>query len=156
MPARPLTASWACSRPRSRNKFATRLADTLRWVISQRLAPRIGGGRYALLEIMGANLRTRETIIHGESEGKSFYEIIESNYTFGWRNFDQACLEAYEKNIITEETRPELCQQTRHRFPRHRCHQESPRRRQDQHRLENESGPGQDGPPSFPTTLKLK
>jgi twitching motility protein PilT len=90
--------------PEDQEQVRRRLADTLRWVISQRLAPRVGGGRYALLEIMGANLRTRDTIIHGESEGKSFYEIIESNYTFGWRNFDQACLEAYEKNAITEES----------------------------------------------------
>jgi twitching motility protein PilT len=75
-----------------------RLSDTLRWIISQRLAPKIGGGRYALIEIMGANLRTKDTIIHGESEGKSFYEIIEASHTFGWRNFDQACLEAYEQN----------------------------------------------------------
>jgi twitching motility protein PilT len=81
-----------------------RLADTLRWVISQRLAPKIGGGRYALIEIMGANLRTKDTIIHGESEGKSFYEIIEASHTFGWRNFDQACLEAYEQGVITEES----------------------------------------------------
>ena len=35
-----------------------RLADTLRWVVSQRLVPRIGGGRTALLEIMGTSLRT--------------------------------------------------------------------------------------------------
>ena len=82
----------------------TRLADTLRWIISQRLAPRIGGGRFALIEVMGANLRTKDSIIHGESEGKSFYDIIESNHSFGWRNFDQACLEAYEQNIITEES----------------------------------------------------
>ncbi len=81
-----------------------RLSDTLRWIISQRLAPKIGGGRYALIEIMGANLRTKDTIIHGESEGKSFYEIIEASHTFGWRNFDQACLEAYEQNLITEES----------------------------------------------------
>jgi len=81
-----------------------RLADTLRWIISQRLAPKIGGGRYALLEIMGSSLRTKDSIIHGESEGKSFYEIIEASYTFGWRHFDHACLEAYENNIITEET----------------------------------------------------
>ena len=81
-----------------------RLADTLRWVISQRLAPKIGGGRYALIEIMGANLRTKDSIIHGESEGKSFYEIIEASHTFAWRNFDQACLEAYEQGLITEES----------------------------------------------------
>jgi twitching motility protein PilT len=54
--------------------------------------------------MMGANLRTKDSIIHGESEGKSFYEIIEASHTFGWRNFDQACLEAYEQNFITEES----------------------------------------------------
>jgi twitching motility protein PilT len=90
--------------PEEQEQVRTRLADTLRWIVSQRLAPRVGGGRYALLEIMGANLRTKDTIIHGEAEGKSFYEIIESNHSFGWRNFDQACLEAYEKNLITEES----------------------------------------------------
>jgi twitching motility protein PilT len=81
-----------------------RLADTLRWIVSQRLAPKVGGGRQALLEIMGSNLRTRDSIVMGESEGKSFYEIIEASYTFGWRTFDQACLEAYDNGLITEET----------------------------------------------------
>jgi twitching motility protein PilT len=80
-----------------------RLADTLRWIVSQRLAPRIGGGRHALLEIMGSNLRTQESIRLGESEGKTFYEIIEASATFGWRTFDSACLEAYEQGVITEE-----------------------------------------------------
>jgi twitching motility protein PilT len=42
--------------------------------------------------------------VQGESEGKSFYEIITSSETFGWKTFDSACLEAYENNIITEET----------------------------------------------------
>jgi len=90
--------------PEEQEQIRVRLADILRWVISQRLAPRVGGGRHALVEIMGANLRTKETIVHGESEGKSFYEIIEANTTFGWRTFDAACLDAYEQNIITEET----------------------------------------------------
>src|ERR1041384_5715229 len=85
-------------------QIRVRLADTLRWIVSQRLAPRVGGGRFALLEIMGANLRTKESIVLGESEGKSFYEIIEASYPFGWRTFDQACLEAYEQGKITEET----------------------------------------------------
>ena len=81
----------------------TRLADTLRWVISQRLVPKIGGGRFPLVEIMGSNLRTKETIVQGESEGKSFYEIIEASHTFGWRTFDHSALETYRKGIITEE-----------------------------------------------------
>src|SRR5271169_3100218 len=61
-----------------------RLADTLRWVLSQRLVPRVGGGRFALLEIMGSNLRTQEAIRLGETEGKSFYEITEASHPFGW------------------------------------------------------------------------
>jgi twitching motility protein PilT len=81
-----------------------RLSDTLRWVVSQRLAPKIGGGRYPLLEIMGANLRTKESVVQGESEGKSFYEIIEASQTFGWRTFDYSCLDAYKRGLITEDT----------------------------------------------------
>jgi len=90
--------------PEEQEQIRVRLADTLRWVISQRLVPKVGGGRTALLEIMGNNLRTKETVVQGESEGKSFYEIIESSHTFGWRTFDQACLEAYEAGIISEDT----------------------------------------------------
>ena len=81
-----------------------RLADTLRWVVCQRLVPKIGGGRFPLVEVMGANLRTQESIRQGEAEGKSFYEIIEASYPFGWRNFDHASMEAYENGIITEDT----------------------------------------------------
>ncbi|MGA2030493.1 MAG: PilT/PilU family type 4a pilus ATPase [Verrucomicrobiota bacterium] len=91
------------------DQIRVRLADSLRWIVSQRLAPKIGGGRFALLEIMGHNLRIEETIRLGESEGKTFYEIIEASYTFGWRTFDDACLEAYEKGIVTEETAQLYC-----------------------------------------------
>jgi twitching motility protein PilT len=85
-------------------QIRARLADTLRWVLSQRLVPKIGGGRLAMLEIMGSNLRTQETIRLGETEGKSFYEIIDASQPFGWRTFDFSALEAYEQGKITEET----------------------------------------------------
>ena len=90
--------------PEEQEQIRVRLADSLRWIVSQRLVPRVGGARFALLEIMGANLRTQEAIRLGESEGKTFYEIIESSNPFGWRTFDRACMEAYEQGIITEET----------------------------------------------------
>lgn len=90
--------------PDEQEQVRIRLSDSLRWVASQRLVPKISGGRYALVELMGANLRTQETIRLGESEGKTFYEIIEASYPFGWRTFDNACLDAYEQGIITEET----------------------------------------------------
>ncbi|HEV2207152.1 MAG TPA: PilT/PilU family type 4a pilus ATPase [Verrucomicrobiae bacterium] len=84
-------------------QIRARLADTLRWVVSQRLVPKRDSGRHALLEVMGSNLRTQETIRLGESEGKSFYEIIEASQPFGWRTFDFSALEAYEQGKITEE-----------------------------------------------------
>jgi twitching motility protein PilT len=85
-------------------QLRARLADSLRWVVSQRLVPRIGGGRYALLEIMGSGLRVQEAIRLGEAEGKSFYDIIEASQPFGWRTFDYSALDAYERGQITEET----------------------------------------------------
>jgi twitching motility protein PilT len=81
-----------------------RLADTLRYVVSQRLAPKVGGGRHLLAEILGHNLRTQEAIAIGEGEHRSFYEIIEASSPFGWMTFDQSILAAYENDLITEET----------------------------------------------------
>jgi twitching motility protein PilT len=95
--------------PEEQEQVRIRLSDSLRWVVSQRLVPRISGGRFALLELMGSNLRTQEAIRLGESEGKTFYEIIEASYPFGWRTFDHACLEAYENGVITEETAQLYC-----------------------------------------------
>ena len=80
-----------------------RLADTIRWIIGQRLAPRLQGGRCPIIEVLGNNLRTKESIIQGESEGKSFYEIMEASQTFGWRTFDFSVLEAYKNGLISEE-----------------------------------------------------
>src|SRR6266536_2663349 len=81
-----------------------RLADSLRYIVSQRLAPKVAGGRQLLTEIMGHNLRTQEAIAIGEGEHRSFYEIIEASSPFGWMTFDQSILAAYENDLITEET----------------------------------------------------
>jgi twitching motility protein PilT len=81
-----------------------RLADTLRYVISQRLAPKRGGGRLMLTEVMGTSLRVREAIAFGETENRSFYEIIEGSATFGWHTFDQSIARGYDADLLTEET----------------------------------------------------
>lgn len=81
-----------------------RLADTLRWIVSQRLVPKIPSGRQLILEIMGNNLRTKESVQLGESEGKTFYEIIEAAATFGWTNFDMSLSKCFEEGVISEET----------------------------------------------------
>jgi len=81
-----------------------RLSDTMRYIVSQRLAPKVGGGRQLLMEILGNNLRTKETIALGEGDHRSFYEIIEASAAFGWMTFDQCILNAFQKELITAET----------------------------------------------------
>ena len=81
-----------------------RLSDVLRYVISQRLAPKVGGGRQLLTEVLGNNLRTKEAIALGEGEHRNFYEIIEASSQLGWMTFDQSILSAFENGFISEET----------------------------------------------------
>ncbi len=66
--------------------------------------PKIGGGRVAAFEIMGSNLRVKDSILNGESEGKTFYEIIEGSQPFGMMTFDQCIAEHYQQELVTEDT----------------------------------------------------
>jgi twitching motility protein PilT len=83
-----------------------RLAETLRWVICQRLLPKKGGGRVAAFEIMGMNLRVKDAILNGEDvdKGKTFYDIITAAEQYGWRTFDKSILDHYKDGVITEDT----------------------------------------------------
>ena len=81
-----------------------RLADSLRWIVCQRLLPRIGGGRVASFEILSTSLRVKDTILNGEAEGKTFYEIMEAGNAFGMITFDQHLVSLYEQGLITQET----------------------------------------------------
>ena len=81
-----------------------RLSDTVRWIACQRLLPKVGGGRVAAFEIMGTSLRVKDSILNGESEGKTFYEIIEHSRPFGMMTFDQCISDLYTNGLITEET----------------------------------------------------
>ncbi|NQT09614.1 MAG: PilT/PilU family type 4a pilus ATPase [Desulfobacteraceae bacterium] len=86
------------------NQIRIRLSDTVRWIVCQRLLPKIGGGRVAAFEIMGTNLRIKDTIMNGESEGKTFYEIIGAGKAFDMITFDDYIVDLYEKGLITQET----------------------------------------------------
>ncbi|MEN6469438.1 MAG: PilT/PilU family type 4a pilus ATPase [Smithella sp.] len=86
------------------NQIRIRLADTVRWIICQRLLPKEGGGRVAAFEALGSNLRVKDTILHGESEGKSFYDIMEQSKAFGMMSFDSCIVDLYQKGLISEDT----------------------------------------------------
>ena len=86
------------------NQIRTRIADSIRWIVCQRLLPKVGGGRVAAFEILRTNLRVKDAILHGESEGKTFYEIVQAGKAFGMVTFDDYILKLYEKGFITQET----------------------------------------------------
>ena len=86
------------------NQIRTRLADSLRWIVCQRLMPKVGGGRIAAFEAMGTSLRVRDIILHGESEGKTFFDIIQQGKAFGMVTFDSFIVDLFEKGLITEDT----------------------------------------------------
>ncbi len=86
-----------------------RLADTLRYVVSQRLVNKREGGRLLVTEIMGSSLRSRETLLYGEGENRTFQEIIEAGSTLGWHSFDQSLMRAFEDDQISEETALLFC-----------------------------------------------
>ncbi len=81
-----------------------RLAETVRWVVGQRLLPRVGGGRVAVHDILANTIRSNELILNGESEGKTYYEIQDVGEPFGMQTFDQAIVRAYEAGLVTEDT----------------------------------------------------
>jgi len=81
-----------------------RLADSVKWIVSQRLLPKIGGGRVAAFEILGTSLRTKDLILNGESEGKTYYDIMESSMHMGMITFDQSVINLFKEGLITEST----------------------------------------------------
>jgi twitching motility protein PilT len=81
-----------------------RLSDSLRWIVCQRLLPKVGGGRVATFEILSTSLRVKDAILNGEAEGKTFYDIMEAGNAFGMVTFDQHLISLYEQGLITQET----------------------------------------------------
>jgi twitching motility protein PilT len=81
-----------------------RLAQTFRYIISQRLIPRSDGkGRVAAVEILKSNPRTREYIEKGESEGKSLLDAMRDGEIDGMQDFDTVIRKLIESEAITLE-----------------------------------------------------
>ena len=90
-------------------QIRTRLADTVRWIVCQRLLPKVGGGRIAAFEILGTSLRVKDVILNGEAEGKTFHDIMDVGKPFGMTSFDNYIIYLYELGIITQETALAYC-----------------------------------------------
>jgi twitching motility protein PilT len=93
------------------SQVRNRLIDTVRWIVGQRLLPRVTGGRVAAIEILCTSLRVKDLIMNGERDEKTFYKVLEAGSAVGMRTFDQHIVELYDQGIISEKTAMSFCSQ---------------------------------------------
>jgi len=82
----------------------TRFAQSFRWIVSQRLIPKQGGGRMAVCEILKSTSRTREYVQEGEREGKSLVDAMRDGFTEGMQSFDAVLEQLILDGTIDRET----------------------------------------------------
>jgi twitching motility protein PilT len=90
--------------PSEEHLIRQRLAESMKYVVSQRLLPKIGGGRVAAFEVMRTSLRIRDIVANGETPDKTFYQVVEDGGTYGMITFDQYLSNLFKEGKITEET----------------------------------------------------
>jgi twitching motility protein PilT len=82
----------------------TRLAQSFRYIVSQRLLPKSGGGRVAVLEILKSTMRTRDYVLKGENEGRSLTDAMHDGSVDGMQTFDDELEKLWNQGVITKET----------------------------------------------------
>ena len=81
----------------------TRFAQSFRWIVSQKLIPKKGGGRTALCEILRATSRTREYIQEGERDGRSLLDAMSDGALDGMQTFDGELLRLINEGAMDAE-----------------------------------------------------
>lgn len=81
----------------------TRFAQSFRRIISQRLVPKIGGGRAAAMEILVSTSRTRDYIERGETEGKTLVDAMNDGAQEGMQTFDGELERMVREGIIRKD-----------------------------------------------------
>ena len=82
----------------------TRLAQTFRYIVSQRLIPRADRrGRVAAVEILRSSPRTREYIEAGEADGKSLLDAMKDGKLDGMQDFDSVIRDLIERGVVSLE-----------------------------------------------------
>ena len=81
-----------------------RLAASFRYFISQRLVPKKGGGRIAVIEMLKSTLRTKEYIEKGDNEGRSLLDAMRDGELDGMQHFDGELEKLVRAGTITMAT----------------------------------------------------
>jgi twitching motility protein PilT len=84
-------------------QIRTRFAQSFRYVISQRLLPKTGGGRVAVLEILKSTMRTRDYVMKGETDGRSLTDAMHDGSVDGMQTFDDELEKLWQQQTITKE-----------------------------------------------------
>jgi twitching motility protein PilT len=81
----------------------TRFSQSFKWIVSQRLVPKLGGGRVAVCEVLKSTSRTKEYIQEGEREGKSLTDAMEDGVLEGMQSFDHELERLIGAGVIDKE-----------------------------------------------------
>ena len=82
----------------------TRLSQTFRFIVSQRLLPRADRqGRIAAIEILKSTARTREYMENGDREGKSLADAMEQGELDGMQTFDGVIEKLIRTGVVNRE-----------------------------------------------------
>jgi twitching motility protein PilT len=84
-------------------QIRTRFSQSFRWIVSQRLVPKVGGGRVAVCEILRANSRTREYVLEGERRGKSLKDAMRDGVLEGMQTFDGELERLINSGVVERE-----------------------------------------------------
>ncbi len=80
-----------------------RLAKTLRYVISQQLIPRKGGGRVAVLEIFKSTPRTAHYLDCEDPTGAGLLDAIKNSASEGMASFDQEIEKLVRAQVVDQD-----------------------------------------------------
>jgi twitching motility protein PilT len=84
-------------------QIRTRFSQAFKWVVSQRLIPKEGGGRVAICEILRSTSRTKEYVQEGEREGKSLSDAMSDGALEGMQTFDGELEKLINGGVIDRE-----------------------------------------------------
>ena len=89
--------------PLEQSSLRGRLAKTLRYVISQQLIPRKGGGRVAVLEVFKNTPRTAHYLDCEDPAGANLLDAIKNSTSDGMRSFDQEIEKLVRADVVDKE-----------------------------------------------------
>jgi twitching motility protein PilT len=86
------------------NIIRSRFAKAFRFIVSQRLIPKKGGGRVAAMEILISTMRTREYLEKGESEGRTLVDAMRDASLEGMQDYDTVIEQMIRDGLLEIDT----------------------------------------------------